>query len=83
MENYFEKVLNNDLNYYIFKLLHKTLLNEVFDELFGKIKYIDVLQEIVENHDCNYYITFKRGRFVSTIFYPIYSNGTGWLVYFS
>ena len=39
MDNYFEKVLNDDLNNYIFNLLHKTQLNEVFTELFEKIKY--------------------------------------------
>jgi len=83
MENIFTNILNNDINYYIFFLLHKIQLNEVFNELFGKIKYHDILEEIVENYDCTYYITYKRGRLISTLHYPVYSNGTGWIVYLS
>ena len=77
MDKFFENVLNDDLNYYIFKLLHKTQLNEVFNELFEKIKYIDVLQEIVEDYDCNYYITlneelknYYKESFENQTFYP-------------
>ena len=36
MDLIFQNVLNDDMNYYIFKILHKIQLNEVFDELFGK-----------------------------------------------
>ena len=59
----FENVLNEDLDYYIFRLLHKIQLNEVFNELFEKIYYRDFLEEISENYDCNYYITYKDGKF--------------------
>ena len=38
MEIFFQNILNEDLNYYIFKLLHKIQLNEVFNELFQKIR---------------------------------------------
>lgn len=77
----FSNVLNEDMNYYIFMILHKTQLNEVFNELFGKIKHIDILQEIVQEYDCNYYITYKIGRLIPTLYYPIHRNGTGWIIY--
>ena len=83
MDNYFEKVLNHDLNNYIFNLLHKTQLNEVFTELFEKIKYFDILEEIVDDYDCNYFITYKRGKLIATLHYPIHRNGTGWIIYLS
>ena len=83
MEIFFQNVLNDDMNYYIFYTLHKILLNEVFNELFGKIRHIDILQEIIEDYDCNYYITYKRGRLITTLHYPIHRNGTGWIIYLS
>ena len=49
----FENVLNEDLDYYIFRLLHKIQLNEIFNELFEKIYYRDFLEEISENYDCS------------------------------
>jgi len=79
----FENVLNDDLDYYIFRLLHKIQLNEVFNELFEKIYYKDFLHEIVENYDCDFYITYKNGKFISTIHYPIHRNAIGWIVYLS
>ena len=81
IELFFQNVLNDDMNYYIFKILHKIQLNEVFDELFGKIRYIDILQEIIEDYDCNYYITYKRGKLIATIIYPMDKNETGWIIY--
>ena len=83
MEIIFQNVLNDDMNYYIFRILHKTQLNEVFNELFEKIKCFDILQEIVLEYECNYYITYKRGKLISTIHYPIHRNGTGWIIYLS
>tara|TARA_B100001109_G_C18728148_1_gene410623 strand:+ start:35 stop:286 length:252 start_codon:yes stop_codon:yes gene_type:complete len=83
MENYFENVLNKDLNNYIFKIVHKCQLNEVLEELFSKIKYLKELEEAVKDNECNYYITYKRGRFISTLYYPINISGTGWIIYFS
>tara|TARA_Y100001970_G_scaffold76500_1_gene97144 strand:- start:3259 stop:3510 length:252 start_codon:yes stop_codon:yes gene_type:complete len=83
MDIIFQNILNDDMDYYIFKILHKTQLNEVFDEFFGKIKYHDILEEIVEDYDCNYYITFKRGKLIATLHYPIHRNGTGWIIYLS
>ena len=83
MEIIFQNVLNDDMDYYIFKILHKTQLNEVFDEFFGKIKHLDTLQNIVLEYDCNYYITYKRGRLITTLHYPIHRNGTGWIIYLS
>ena len=80
-ELFFQNVLNDDMNYYIFKILHKIQLNEVFDELFGKIRYIDILQGIIKDYDCNYYITYKRGKLIATIIYPMDKNGTGWIIY--
>lgn len=81
MDIIFQDVLNNDINYYIFFILHKNLLNEVFDELFGKTRNFKILQEIVEEYDCNYCITFKRSKLISTIIYPMEKNGTGWIIY--
>ena len=83
MEIFFQDVLNDDMNYYIFRILHKTQLNEVFNELFEKLKCFDILEEIIENYDCNYYITYKRGRLITTLHYPIHRNGTGWIIYLS
>ena len=40
-------------------------------------------EEIVEDYDCNYYITFKRGKLIATLHYPIHRNGTGWIIYLS
>ena len=77
----FENVLNEDLDYYIFRLLHKIQLNEVFNELFEKIYYRDFLEEISENYDCNYYITYKDGKFISTIHYRIDKNAIGWIIF--
>ena len=81
MEIFFQDVLNEDLNYYIFSIVHKTQLNEVFNELFDKARNFKILQEIVEEYDCNYCITFKKGKLISTILYPIERNGTGWVIY--
>ena len=81
MELFFQNVLNDDLNYYIFKILHNIQLNEVFDELFGEIRYIDILQGIIEEYDCNYYITYKRGKLIATIIYPMDINETAWIIY--
>ena len=83
MEIFFQNLLNDDLNYYIFRVLHKIQLNEVFNELFQKIKHSNILQEIVNNYDCTFYITVKRGKLIPTLHYPVYSNGTGWIVYLS
>ena len=83
MEIFLQNVLNDDMNYYIFRILHKTQLNEVFTELFEKIKHFDTLQNIVLEYDCNYYITFKRGKLIATLHYPIHRNGTGWIIYLS
>ena len=46
-------------------------LNEVFNELFDKARNFKILQEIVEEYDCHYCITFKRGKLISTIMYPV------------
>lgn len=81
MENIFTNVLNRDINYHILFLLHKIQLNEVFNELFEKIYYIDFLEEISENYDCNYYITYKDGKFISTIHYRICKNEVGWIIF--
>ena len=83
MEIFFQNILNEDLNYYIFKLLHKIQLNEVFNELIKKIKHFNILQEIVSNYDCTFYITVKKRKLIPTLHYPVYSNGTGWIVYLS
>ena len=82
MENIFTNILNNDINYYIFFLLHKIQLNEVFNELFEKIENLNLLNEIVEEYNETYgYITFKRGRLISTIKYPVKCNNTGFILY--
>tara|TARA_B100000242_G_scaffold289557_1_gene259562 strand:- start:674 stop:925 length:252 start_codon:yes stop_codon:yes gene_type:complete len=77
----FHNVLNSDLNYYIFRVLHKIQLNEVFNELFEKIYYKDFLDNIVKEYDCDYYITYKNGKFISTIHYPIHRNAIGCIVF--
>jgi hypothetical protein len=84
MENIFTNILNNDINYYIFFLLHKIQLNEVLNELFEKIENLNLLNEIVEEYNETYgYITFKRGRLIATIKYPVKGNNTGFILYLS
>ena len=83
MENIFTNVLNRDINYHILFLLHKIQLNEVFNELFQKIRNFNILEEILDDYDCTHFITYKRGKLILTIHHPIYKNGTGWLVYLS
>lgn len=83
MEIFFQHILNDDLNYYIFRLLHKNQLNEVFNELFQKIRNFNILEEILDDYDCTHFITYKRGKSILTIHHPIHKNGTGWLVYLS
>ena len=81
MEIFFQNLLNDDLNYYIFRVLHKIQLNEVFNELFQKIKHSNILQEIVNNYDCTFYITVKRGKLIPTLHYPIHRNAIGCIVF--
>ena len=83
MEIFFQNILNEDLNYYIFKLLHKIQLNKVFNELFQKIRNFNILEEILDDYDCIHFITYKRGKLILTIHHPIHKNGTGWLIYLS
>jgi len=66
----------------------KSLRGDLFGPLFlfgsfEKIYYKDFLHEIVENYDCDFYITYKNGKFISTIHYPIHRNAIGWIVYLS
>ena len=83
MEIFFLNILNDDLNYYIFFLLHKIQLNEVFNELFQKIKNFNILEEILDDYGCTHFITYKRGRLIATIKYPVKGNNTGFILYLS
>ena len=60
MEIFFQNILNDDLNYYIFRLLHKIQLNKVFNELFQKIRNFNILEEILNDYDCTFILQLKK-----------------------